>query len=180
MNNAFQPTQQQIQAKELGLNISLSANAGTGKTTVLVDRYLELLDNGADVNEIAAITFTKKAASEMIERIVSRVDDKITELAQTNREKLYHYRKIRRQLINAKISTIHSFCIDIIKDYAIELNVEPNFRQLNSVEKFCLENETIARSIEEMQSKIDPTKTEDKYKEILFSEYERAEVEKMV
>jgi len=111
-------------------HISLTANAGSGKTTVLSKRFVEiLLNENISLNNIVAITFTEKAASELYSKIAGELESRISS---TPKNQLYKLEAIRRSLISAKISTIHSFCIDILKDYAPEAGIDANFSPIDS------------------------------------------------
>ena len=124
---------------------SLTANAGSGKTFVLSRRYLEIiLNENLSLRNIAAITFTEKAASELFKKIASLIDEKIKEVENEQiRKKLERF---RRQLISANISTIHSFCIDILREYPVEANIDANFTPIDEQ----LSNELIELSVEEL------------------------------
>lgn len=108
---AFKPTDSQRKAiVTIDRPVAVVAGAGSGKTWVLVERYLHLLDQGFTTDEIAAITFTKKAAQEMKERL----------------------REARPQLAasleRAQISTIHSLCQRIIQEHPLQARLDPRFR----------------------------------------------------
>jgi len=141
--NVFTPNQENA----LGLDghISLTANAGSGKTSVLVERYLKIaLDKNVDLSKIVAITYTEKAASDLYSKVSKRIEEKITESHPEERQK---YILLRRQLYSAKISTIHSFCKDVIKEFAIEAKVDTDF----SIADDTLNNELIDISFEEFK-----------------------------
>lgn len=114
------------------------ANAGSGKTTILVEKYLELIKSMSplELQKIVAITFTKKAAAEMKERVINRLNSEIEDLK--NKELplntfLNEYQTLmeyREQISGAKIQTIHSFCQDILKEHAIEIGLNPYFNLL--------------------------------------------------
>ncbi len=124
---------------------SLTANAGSGKTFVLSRRYIEIiLNENISLRNIAAITFTEKAASELFKKIAVLIDEKIKELDDgQNKRKLERY---RRQLVSANISTIHSFCIDILREYPVEANIDANFTPIDEQSS----NELIELSVEEL------------------------------
>ncbi|HEX2951871.1 MAG TPA: UvrD-helicase domain-containing protein, partial [Armatimonadota bacterium] len=111
-------------------NVLVSAGAGSGKTRVLTSRYLALLDNGKgrdryQLDDILMLTFTRKAAQEMRERIAG-------ELAKQGR---MHE---RREISRAPIGTIHSFCESILREYALDAGIDPNFRLLDDAETHTL------------------------------------------
>jgi len=102
------------------------AGAGTGKTQVLVEKYVDLLDKieGLHVSNILALTFTNKAASEMKERVRES-------LAKNSVSK---WRNIRDEFIWAEISTFHSFCARVLREFPTETGIEPNFMVLDDLE----------------------------------------------
>ena len=104
-------------------NIVLEASAGTGKTTVLVTRYLNLLRAGIDPINILAITFTRQAAAEMRERIVSelRAD------ARSSEEGAARWARLRDRLGEISISTIDAFCFSLLHEFPLEADLEPGF-----------------------------------------------------
>src|SRR5437667_5940304 len=90
-------------------NVVLEASAGTGKTAVLVDRYVNLLRAGVDPDHILAITFTRKAAAEMRQRIV----DRLKTASRTSRSDAVLWRDLRDRLGDIAISTIDAFCLSL-------------------------------------------------------------------
>lgn len=111
-------------------NISLTANAGSGKTFVLARKYFNLLNSGeVDIQNIAAITFTEKAASELYKKISELIAEEINK--STSKENRKHLEKLRSQLISANISTIHSFCISILKEYPVEAQLDARFTPID-------------------------------------------------
>ncbi len=131
--------------------ISVTANAGSGKTKVLVDRYFDILLNGdndlpIDSREVVAITFTKKAASEMLAKVVKRIESEIK--IATDSKKLRKLKKIRENLIYARISTIHSFASSLLRDYPIEAGVLPSFSELTKADEIRLYDNAINEVIE--------------------------------
>jgi ATP-dependent helicase/nuclease subunit A len=126
-------------------HLALTANAGSGKTFVLARKYLDaIIQEGLDVSSIAAITFTDKAASELYLKISLLISEKISE--STDRSEKKKLEKVRRQLVSANISTIHSFCINILRDYPVEAQLDARFVPID--EK--LSEELIDLSVEEM------------------------------
>lgn len=125
-------------------HISLTANAGSGKTFVLSKRYVEIaLNENVSLRNIAAITFTDKAAGDLYKKIAQEIDSRID--AEAERIRKRKLEQIRRQLVSANISTIHSFCIDIIREFPIESNIDANF---SPIEK-TYSKELIEISVEE-------------------------------
>ncbi|MGK9477404.1 UvrD-helicase domain-containing protein [Melioribacter sp. OK-6-Me] len=111
-------------------NILLTANAGAGKTFVFARRYVDILLNenlsgNVDIENIVAITFTDKAAGELQKRIAIEIEERIKN--ETNFTKRKVIESLRSQLVNANISTIHSFCLNILREFAPEANLDANF-----------------------------------------------------
>ncbi|MBN1638852.1 MAG: UvrD-helicase domain-containing protein [Ignavibacteriales bacterium] len=125
-------------------HISLTANAGSGKTFVLSKRYVEIaLNENLPLRNLVAITFTDKAAGELYKKITKEIDDKLNEtqdLPTINR-----LERIRKELVSANISTIHSFCHDILKEFSTEAEIDANFQ---FVDKLMID-ELIDVSLEE-------------------------------
>ena len=104
-------------------NVVLEASAGTGKTRVLVERYVNLLLAGVDPDNILAITFTRKAAAEMRQRIVER----LKEAARTSAIDVARWRDLRGRLSDIAISTIDAFCLSLLREFPLEAGVDPGF-----------------------------------------------------
>lgn len=122
----YQLTPQQKAALDYKTHISLTANAGSGKTFVLSKRFVEIfLNEDVELSSIVAITFTDKAAGELNRKIANEVDERLS--IETDGEKKRRLENLRRQLVSANISTIHSFCIDILREFAPEAEIDANF-----------------------------------------------------
>ncbi|MDX6668087.1 MAG: hypothetical protein QOK04_1467, partial [Solirubrobacteraceae bacterium] len=107
----------------------LSANAGSGKTSVIVERFVAaVLEDGVPVDGILAITFTDKAAAELRQRI----RDRFVALDQTERA---------RQLEGAHISTIHGFCAQVLRGHPLPAGLDPAFEVLSDNEAELLRRE---------------------------------------
>jgi ATP-dependent helicase/nuclease subunit A len=104
-------------------NILLEASAGTGKTRVLVERYVNLLRAGIAPDNILAITFTRKAAAEMRQRII----DRLQEASRTSEIDKARWREIKDRLGDIAISTIDAFCMSLLREFPVEADVDPGF-----------------------------------------------------
>lgn len=152
-------TKEQEDALNLDIHIALSANAGSGKTSVLVERYLRILERGLkedydlSPDNIVAITFTKKAAAEMLSRVIAKFSEKYEQRNYLNNNQqidlqfVERIRSFRNKLTNARISTIHSFCLQIISNYPIEAGIPVNFREMSESERLQLLEEAFNRTL---------------------------------
>jgi ATP-dependent helicase/nuclease subunit A len=106
-------------------NLLVAAAAGSGKTAVLVERILQLiLKDEAELDRLLVVTFTNAAAGEMRERIGAALMKALDE----NRGDSRHLRRQMNLLPKASISTLHAFCIRIIRQYFHVINLDPGFR----------------------------------------------------
>ncbi|HJB24073.1 MAG TPA: helicase-exonuclease AddAB subunit AddA [Candidatus Jeotgalibaca pullicola] len=120
-------TDEQWQAiYQTGNNILVAASAGSGKTTVLVQRIIEKIKNGVNVDELLVVTFTESAAVEMKERIRIAIQDAIN--AATTDEQYHHLLRQTTLLPQAYISTIHAFCLRVIQRFFYLIDIDPVFR----------------------------------------------------
>lgn len=139
-----QLTPHQNAALDYTKHISLAANAGSGKTFVLSKRFVEIYKNEElDLNAIVAITFTDKAAGELNKKIADETEEQISN--EKNAFVKKRLEKLRRELVLANISTIHSFCINILKEFAPEAGIDASFSPIDQL----LSEELIELSIEE-------------------------------
>ena len=104
-------------------NVVLEASAGTGKTRVLVERYVNLLRAGIEPDQILAITFTRKAAAEMRQRIIERLKE-ASRLSQLDAAR---WRDLGDRLGDIAISTIDAFCLSLVREFPFEADVDPGF-----------------------------------------------------
>jgi ATP-dependent helicase/nuclease subunit A len=125
-------------------NVALEASAGTGKTRVLVDRYVNLLRAGVDPSNILAITFTRKAAAEMRERIMS------TLRAAGARGELppARWRELRDRTADIAISTIDAFCLSLLREFPLEADLDPAFAVADETELPRLIDEALDRAFQ--------------------------------
>ena len=116
--------QQQKVIDQRDADILVSAAAGSGKTAVLVERIIQKITDEKhpiDVDHLLVVTFTKAAAGEMKERIMAALDEKVREFPGNQ-----HFVKQLSLIHKAQITTIHSFCMNLIRDYFYVLGIDPN------------------------------------------------------
>ena len=120
-------TPQQTQAVyDRGGNLLVSAAAGSGKTKVLVDRLLTYLTDEmepANLDDFLIITYTKAAASELRGKIAAKLSERIAQEPENR-----HLQKQMQRLFLTKISTVHGFCGDLLREYAYKLDIAADFR----------------------------------------------------
>jgi len=104
-------------------NVIVEASAGTGKTRVLVERYVNLLRAGIEPDHILAITFTRKAAAEMRQRII----DRLKEASRLSEIDAARWRTLKDRLGDIAISTIDAFCLSLLREFPLEADVDPGF-----------------------------------------------------
>ncbi|MER2143512.1 MAG: UvrD-helicase domain-containing protein, partial [Eubacteriales bacterium] len=124
-------------------NILLSAAAGSGKTTVLVERVLRLIANdGADVGRMLVVTFTRAAASDMRTKLSQQLNERAAAGDERCREQLL-------KLEQANISTLHAFCSDFLRTNFESAGVDPAFRVLDDAMDARLRDEALDAALEE-------------------------------
>ncbi len=139
-------TESQKKAHDISRNLSVTANAGSGKTTVLVSRFLDiLLNTETKTEEIVAITFTEKAGAELKKKISDAIDNLL--INETNQDQLKKIEFIRDHLSFSNISTIHSFCAKLLRHYPVEAEIDVGFSILEGMYKSVIENEAIDEAL---------------------------------
>ncbi|MBZ0308769.1 MAG: UvrD-helicase domain-containing protein [Anaerolineae bacterium] len=131
-------------------NLIVTAGAGSGKTRVLVERYLKLLEVHADwkLTDLVAITFTEKAAREMRDRVRLTIQKRIQNASEE--AQLTHWQAHESLLDSARIGTIHSLCAQILRANPAEVPVDPHFEVLDEVEASILMGDAVAQSLAEL------------------------------
>ncbi len=124
-------------------SVVISSPAGSGKTEKLARRYVSLLLSGSRLEEILAITFTEKAAAEMKKRILDIVEAEHPNLFAELREKMPYMR----------ISTIHSFCLKLLKRFSIDLGLDPSLAVMDEFNASTLWTESVYESLMEERKK---------------------------
>ncbi|MFZ1082015.1 MAG: UvrD-helicase domain-containing protein [Candidatus Kryptoniota bacterium] len=140
-------TDQQKKSLVLDKHISVMANAGSGKTRVLVERYVEAIKGGVTVEEILCLTFTEKAALELRQKINERINSEVG--ANHDSPLLSLLRKARANMLEANISTIHSFCSQVLREFPIEAGVDANFKVLEDFDAAILKEEACDKAVRE-------------------------------
>jgi ATP-dependent exoDNAse (exonuclease V) beta subunit len=122
--------EQAAAAYTIDRHISVTAGPGSGKTTVLVERYLHILRQNPNLNidQIVAITFTNRAANEMRERLRRELNLILQTTAVDQRR---HWLNYKRTLDGAVITTIHGFCARLLREFPVEARVDPQFLLLD-------------------------------------------------
>jgi ATP-dependent exoDNAse (exonuclease V) beta subunit len=132
----WEPNPEQRDAVEAQGRVFVSAGAGTGKTAVLVERFVRAVcDEGLDVESLLVITYTKRAAGELRARIRS-------ELVARDRVDL------ARRIDGAWISTVHAFCNRLLRAYPFDAGLDPRFRELDEPQAAVLRGEAFDRALE--------------------------------
>lgn len=143
---------QVINTKEKSLLVS--ASAGSGKTFVVIQRIIESIKQGADVSRLLVLTFTNAAASELKERLVTSLHSLKDEYLKAGDKK--QASRIAKQISRvpmSDISTIHSFCLNVIRNNFYNLGIDPNVTTLDATKATIMLNEAIAEVIEEQYEK---------------------------
>lgn len=120
----------------LDRNMLVEAGAGAGKTTEMVNRMLALVLGGVPVTEVAAVTFTRKAAAELRERFQTQVEVSLrTARAQGDVATADMLEQALREIDRAFIGTIHAFCARLLRERPVEAGIDPGFRELQAAEQ---------------------------------------------
>src|SRR6267378_8377268 len=121
--------EQAAAAYTIDRHISVTAGPGSGKTTVLVERYLHILrEHRLSIDQIVAITFTNRAANEMRERLREQLNHILQNVSAEERK---HWLGYKRTLDGAVITTIHGFCARLLREFPVEAGVDPQFLLLD-------------------------------------------------
>ena len=146
--------EQQQAVENRGGKLLVSAAAGSGKTKVLVDRLMGyILDphNPANIDDFLMITYTKAAASELRGKIAAKLSERVAENPDNK-----HLRQQLQRIYLAKISTVHGFCGDILRQYAYRLDISSDFRVVEESESLQLQLKALEQALDEAYEKLDP------------------------
>lgn len=128
-------------------NLLVAAAAGSGKTAVLVERIIRIItteEKAVDIDKLLVVTFTNAAAAEMRERIGEAIAKSLDNNPNS--------KTLQRQLTllnKANITTMHSFCLNVIKNNFHNIDLDPNFRIADGTEEILLKSETLQELFEE-------------------------------
>ena len=127
----------------------VTAGAGSGKTRVLVERFLRLLEENPAwrVSDIVAVTFTEKAAREMVSRIRREIRSRIQQSHRPQEREAW--RVHRNALDSARIGTIHSLCASILRAHPAEAGLDPAFEVMEEIEAASLLEQAVAEALDE-------------------------------
>lgn len=174
-------TKEQLSAIETrNCNLLVAAAAGSGKTAVLVERIIRIItneDNPVDIDKLLVVTFTNAAAAEMRERIAAAISKAL--------DKEPTSRNLQKQLAllnRANITTMHSFCLDVIKNNFHKIDLDPSFRIGDQTEGILIKDEVIQELFEEKYDEDDEEfielveafssyKSDDNLKELILDMY---------
>jgi len=147
-------TQQQRDAVEtIDKHVLVCAGAGSGKTHVLVERYIELLQRNQQlgVAHLVAVTFTRKAAAEMKTRLKSRFRDLMSEAeAGADDGQRARWSQCLAEIDSARIGTIHSLCESILKAFPVDAKIDPQFEVLSDLMQAELLSDCIEQSFRDI------------------------------
>ena len=131
--------EQQAAITHRGTSLLVSAAAGSGKTRVLVERLLNRIDEGSNIDEFLIITYTRAAAHELKERISDGLYGR-----QKQNHKKTHYRRQLMLCSTASIDTIHTFCGEVLRENAHIAGLPPDFRVIDENESAIIKREVIS------------------------------------
>ena len=163
----MQPTPEQHDAIHIhDKNLIVVAGAGSGKTRVLVERYLQLLENHPDwkLNSLVAITFTREAAFEMRNRVRIALENYVA-TAQDDAT-LSRWAQLLAQMDTARIDTIHGLCVTILRSNAAQAGIDPKFEVLDEVNAAILLEDVVSDILDQLETPLTD----------LFSAYESVKI----
>ncbi len=127
--------QEQARALDISTSIAVRAGAGSGKTRVLTRRFIRLLleNPHVDIDSIVAITFTRKAAAEMKDRIREELSVRILKISSPDEKR--RLSELRMRMASANIDTIHGFCARLLRENFAYLGIDPNFKVMDEIDR---------------------------------------------
>ena len=145
MGKQWTKEQQQVIAQK-NRNLLVSAAAGSGKTAVLVERIIQKImdkETPVDIDKLLIVTYTNGAAAEMRERIGAAIEEALERQPENT-----HLQKQQTLLHNAQITTIHSFCLSVIRNFFHRIELDPEFRVAEEGELKLLKSDVLDQVLE--------------------------------
>lgn len=153
MGKKWTKEQQQVIMLE-GRNLLVSAAAGSGKTAVLVERIIRKITDSVrpvDIDKLLIVTYTNAAAAEMRERIGAAIEQALGQQPENT-----HLQRQQTLLHNAQITTIHSFCLSVIRNYFHRIDLDPDFRVAEDGELKLLKSDVLDEALEHFYQEARP------------------------
>jgi len=167
-------THTQRDAVEADGSVTVRAGAGSGKTAVLTARYVRAVEQGDTPSQLVALTFTEKAAAEMRERIRRALGETRAHTA----DEAARVARVREELTDAPINTIHGFCASILREFPIEAGVNPLFAVAEEAASLRLRRDAVDMAIAAVAD--DPRHGARPALDTLLTFYTRHEVARML
>ncbi len=144
---------------DLDTNLLVEAGAGAGKTTAMANRMVALVRSGrARPEQMAAVTFTRKAAAELRERFQTQLERELARAhASGDAARVETLDRALREIDRASIGTIHSFCARLLRDRPLEAGLDPAFRETFAVEQDRQAREFYAAHVDRLAAAGDPS-----------------------
>jgi ATP-dependent helicase/nuclease subunit A len=139
---------------DLDANLLVEAGAGSGKTRALVGRMLALVERGTPVEQLAAVTFTRKAAAELRERFEEALERRAG--ATSDAENALRLREARDHLGRAFLGTIHAFAARLLREHPLEAGLDPVFAEVSEEEWPAIRGEFWRNWMERCRTDADP------------------------
>lgn len=159
-------TPNQKKAHDVNRHIGVTAGAGSGKTEVLANRYLKiLLESNVSVRNVAAITFTEKAAAELKLRVLKKIEEKTASSA-GNDLLLSKLATVREEFTAAPISTIHEFCARILREYPVK-GVGSGFEVLQGIDQWLILRDNVDSTLRSIANRSRGDETRETLAELL-------------
>ena len=175
----MQPTEQQRAAIHThDKNLIVIAGAGSGKTRVLVERFLALLEANSDwpLNALVAITFTRKAAGEMRDRVRQSLEEqRIQAIQARDMDRARRWADLLAAMDSARIGTIHSLCSDLLRANAAEAGLDPGFDVMDEAEASALRSDVVEDTVASLAETDPPSPAL-----ILFDDYSESQIKEVL
>ena len=157
--------EQQLAALDRHLHCAVLANAGSGKTRILIERFLRIIVlDGVSIETVVAITFTKAAAAEMRTRIYERIEELLAKPTERNQYHAYlsdnelvtRLHELSRSLAKARISTFHSFCAGLVRQYADVVGIAYDVRDAEERESSAILSSAVSSVLHDVLKREHP------------------------